>query len=78
MEAVDLKPFLRQKVREWKMAKQKNPHLKSLEQVGEELLGICLSCTTNCGRRRPRVWEKNPGLEVAALFIGLGKPSFSD
>ncbi len=42
MEAIDLKPFLRQKVREWKKAKQKNPHLKSLEQVGEELLGVCL------------------------------------
>ena len=42
MDKVDLKPFLKQKVQEWKRAKQKNPNMKSLEQVGVELLGVAL------------------------------------
>ena len=42
MDRIDLRPFLRQKVQEWKRAKQRNPHMKSLEQVGEELLGLPL------------------------------------
>ena len=42
MERIDLKPFLKQKVQEWKRATQKNPNMKSLEQVGAELLGITL------------------------------------
>ncbi len=42
MDRIDLRLFLRQKVQEWKRAKQKNPHMKSLEQVGEELLGLPL------------------------------------
>jgi hypothetical protein len=40
---IDLKPFLKQKVQEWKRAKQQNPSMKSLEQVGAELLGIFLA-----------------------------------
>jgi hypothetical protein len=43
MDKIDLKPFLKQKVQEWKRAKQKNPNMKSLEQVGVELLGVRLS-----------------------------------
>jgi hypothetical protein len=43
MDKIDLKPFLKQKVQEWKNAKQKNPNMKSLEQVGKEILGLCLS-----------------------------------
>ena len=42
MDRIDLRPFLRQKVQEWKRAKQRDPHMKSLEQVGEELLGLPL------------------------------------
>jgi len=42
VDRIDLRPFLRQKVQEWKRAKQRNPHMKSLEQVGEELLGLPL------------------------------------
>ena len=42
MDKIDLRPFLRQKVQEWRRAKQSNPHMKSLEQVGEELLGLPL------------------------------------
>ena len=42
MDRIDLRPFLRQKVQEWKKAKQRNPHVKSLEQVAEELLGLPL------------------------------------
>jgi hypothetical protein len=42
MDRIDLKPFLKQKVQEWKRAKQKNPDMKSLEQVGRELLGVAL------------------------------------
>jgi hypothetical protein len=42
VDRIDLRPFLRQKVQEWKKAKQRNPHVKSLEQVGEELLGLPL------------------------------------
>ncbi len=42
MDKIDLKPFLKQKVQEWKRAKQKNPDMKSLEQVGRELLGVAL------------------------------------
>jgi hypothetical protein len=41
MDKIDLKPFLKQKVQEWKRAKQKNPDMKSLEQVGIELLVYC-------------------------------------
>jgi hypothetical protein len=40
MDAVDLTPFLRQKVQEWKRAQQRDPELKSLEQVGREFLGL--------------------------------------
>jgi hypothetical protein len=43
MEKIDLRPFLKQKVQEWKKAKQKDPNMKSLEQVGVELLGMCLN-----------------------------------
>jgi hypothetical protein len=42
VDKIDLKPFLKQKVQEWKRAKQKNPDMKSLEQVGAELLGVSL------------------------------------
>ena len=42
MDRIDLRPFLRQKVQEWKRAKLRDPHMKSLEQVGEELLGLPL------------------------------------
>jgi hypothetical protein len=42
VDRIELRPFLRQKVQEWKRAKQRNPHMKSLEQVGEELLGLPL------------------------------------
>jgi len=42
VDRIDLRPFLRQKVQEWKRAKQRDPHMKSLEQVGEELLGLPL------------------------------------
>jgi hypothetical protein len=42
VDRIDLRPFLRQKVQEWKRATQRNPHMKSLEQVGEELLGLPL------------------------------------
>ena len=45
MDKIDLKPFLKQKVQEWKRAKQQNPNMKSLEQVGTELLGISLNGT---------------------------------
>ena len=45
MDKIDLKPFLKQKVQEWKRAKQQNPNMKSLEQVGAELLGISLNGT---------------------------------
>ncbi len=50
MEKIDLKPFLKQKVQEWKRATQKNPNMKSLEQVGAELLGIALSTTQQTNR----------------------------
>jgi hypothetical protein len=40
MEAVDLTPFLRQKIQEWKRAQQRDPALKSLEQVGRDFLGL--------------------------------------
>jgi hypothetical protein len=43
MDKIDLRPFLRQKVQEWKRATQRNPHLKSIEQIGRELLGVYLS-----------------------------------
>jgi hypothetical protein len=43
MDKIDLKPFLKQKVQEWKRAKQQNPDMKSLEQVGAELLGVSLN-----------------------------------
>ena len=43
MDKIDLKPFLKLKVQEWKRASQKNPDMKSLEQVGKELLGVALS-----------------------------------
>jgi hypothetical protein len=43
MDKIDLKPFLKQKVQEWKRAKQKNPNMKSLEQLGAELLSVALS-----------------------------------
>ena len=43
MDRVDLRPFLRQKVQEWKKATQRNPQLKSIEEVGREMLGVYLS-----------------------------------
>ena len=43
MDKRDLKHILKQKVQEWKRAKQQNPDMKSLEQVGAELLGVTLS-----------------------------------
>lgn len=42
MDKIELKPFLRQKVQEWKKATQRNPQLKSIEQIGKELLGVYL------------------------------------
>lgn len=43
MDKIELRPFLRQKVQEWKKATQKDPQLKSIEQVGREMLGVYLS-----------------------------------
>ncbi len=66
MDRIDLKPFLKRKVQEWKQAKQKNPNMKSLEQVGAELLGVALS-------------EKQQNDRLASMILlrldGLGKKS---
>jgi hypothetical protein len=43
MDKIDLRPFLRQKVKEWKKATQMNPQLKFIEDVGREMLGVYLS-----------------------------------
>jgi len=55
MDKIDLKPFIKQKVQEWKRAKQQNPNMKSLEQVGAELLGISLSGTLQNDRVANRI-----------------------
>ena len=43
MDRVDLRPFLKQKIQEWKKATQRNPQLKSIEDVGRVMLGVYLS-----------------------------------
>ena len=42
MDTVDLRPFLRQKVQEWKKAQARHPDLKPLSQIGRELLSVHL------------------------------------
>jgi hypothetical protein len=62
MNAVDLTPFLRQKVQEWKRAQQRDPELKSLEQVGRELLDLQVRNGQHCGRIAAKISSKLEGL----------------
>ncbi len=52
---IKLKPFLRKKVHEWKRASRQDPDMKSLEQLGAELLGIELSACHQDARLADRI-----------------------
>jgi hypothetical protein len=62
MNTVDLAPFLRQKVQEWKRAQQKDPELKSLEQVGREFLDLQVRDCQHSARIAAKISMKLEGL----------------
>lgn len=62
MDTVDLTPFLKQKVQEWKKAQQKDPELKSLEQVGRELLDLQVSDCQHSARIATKISSRLEGL----------------
>lgn len=64
MDIVDLTPFLKQKVQEWKKAQQKDPELKSLEQVGREFLDLQV---------RNRQHSARIAAKISSRIEGLGK-----
>lgn len=62
MNTIDLTPFLRQKVQEWKKAQQKDPELKSLEQVGREFLDLKVHDCQHSARIATKISMKLEGL----------------
>lgn len=62
MDTVDLTPFLKQKVQEWKKAQQKDPELKSLEQVGREFLDLQVRNCQHSARIAAKISSKLEGL----------------
>jgi hypothetical protein len=62
MDTVDLTPFLKQKVQEWKKAQQRDPELKSLAQVGKELLDLQVLDSQHSARIAAKISSKLEGL----------------
>lgn len=62
MDTIDLAPFLKQKVQEWKRAQQRDPELKSLEQVGREFLDLQVRNSQHSARIAAKISSRLEGL----------------
>ncbi|HAR97127.1 MAG TPA: hypothetical protein DCR97_14370 [Deltaproteobacteria bacterium] len=62
VDTVDLTPFLKQKVQEWRKAQQKDPGLKSLEQVGKDFLDLQFRGSQHSARIAAKISSRLEGL----------------